>query len=145
MKKIRIANGQGFWGDSIQAPIDLINYGKIDYLTLDYLAEITISIMQKQKMKNPKFGYAKDFIDLIVNNSNNILKNNIKIISNAGGVNPVSCAETIKNNLNNSNIKIGIIEGDDIMDNLDHLLKLGADLSNMDTGEDISKIKRNNG
>ena len=80
MKKIRIANGQGFWGDSIQAPIDLINYGKIDYLTLDYLAEITISIMQKQKMKDQKSGYAKDFVDLITNNSGDILKNNIKII-----------------------------------------------------------------
>ena len=72
-KKIKIANGQGFWGDSIQAPIDLIEYGKIDYLTLDYLAEITISIMQKQKMKNPKYGYALDFVDLINNNYN--LKN----------------------------------------------------------------------
>ena len=55
MKAIRIANGQGFWGDSIQAPIDLINYSNIDYLTLDYLAEITLSIMQKQKNKNKDF------------------------------------------------------------------------------------------
>ena len=52
MKKIKIANGQGFWGDSIDAPFDLIKYGKIDYLTLDYLAEVTMSIMQRQKKKN---------------------------------------------------------------------------------------------
>ena len=53
MKSIRIANGQGFWGDSIDAPVKLINYGNIDYLTLDYLAEVTMSIMQRQKKKDP--------------------------------------------------------------------------------------------
>ena len=62
---IRIANGQGFWGDSIDAPVQLIDYGKINYLTLDYLAEVTLSIMQRQKLKNPNFGYASDFVDLI--------------------------------------------------------------------------------
>ena len=67
-KFIRIANGQGFWGDSIQAPIDLINRANIDYLTLDYLAEVTLSIMQRQKLKNPDFGYASDFIHLINKN-----------------------------------------------------------------------------
>ena len=58
-KNIKIANGQGFWGDSPQAPIDLVDSGNIDYLTMDYLAEVTLSIMQKQKNKNPKAGYAR--------------------------------------------------------------------------------------
>ena len=62
MKKIKIANGQGFWGDSIDAPVKLIKSGEIDYLTLDYLAEVTMSIMQRQKLKNPKMGYARDFV-----------------------------------------------------------------------------------
>ena len=57
---VRIANGQGFWGDSVDAPVDLINGGPIDYLTLDYLAEVTLSIMQRQKLKNPNSGYARD-------------------------------------------------------------------------------------
>ena len=61
---IRIANGQGFWGDSIDAPVNLIDYGNIDYLTLDYLAEVTLSIMQRQKLKNPEAGYARDFVNL---------------------------------------------------------------------------------
>ena len=65
MKQIRIANGQGFWGDSIDAPVRLVKGGPINYLTLDYLAEVTMSIMQRQKLKNPKAGYARDFIDLI--------------------------------------------------------------------------------
>jgi len=130
MKKIvKIANGQGFWGDSVQAPVDLINYGKIDYLTLDYLAEITISIMQKQKMKNPKYGYALDFVDLIQNNYSTLIKNKIKVISNAGGVNPVACAKHIKENLPNGSINIGIIEGDDIYNDIDKLIVNGADLS----------------
>ena len=62
---IRIGNGQGFWGDSIDAPVNLAKGGPLDYLTLDYLAEVTLSIMQRQKLKNPKTGYARDFIDLV--------------------------------------------------------------------------------
>ena len=62
---IRIGNGQGFWGDSIDAPVNMAKDGPLDYLTLDYLAEVTLSIMQRQKLKNPKLGYARDFIDLI--------------------------------------------------------------------------------
>ena len=141
MKNIKIANGQGFWGDSVQAPIDLIKYSDIDYLTLDYLAEVTLSIMQKQKNKNSKYGYAKDFLDLITHSCKLIKRNKIKIITNAGGVNPISCAEAIKNNLKSDKIKIGIIEGDDITNKLDDLLDKGANLSNMDTNENISKIK----
>ena len=60
---IRIGNGQGFWGDSIDAPVNLVKGGPLDYLTLDYLAEVTLSIMQLQKMSNPSAGYAKDFIN----------------------------------------------------------------------------------
>lgn len=143
MKNIKIANGQGFWGDSIQAPVDLINYGKIDYLTLDYLAEITISIMQKQKMKNQNFGYASDFPDLIINNYKNLFENNIKIITNAGGVNPRSCADKIKSSLNNKKINIGIIEGDDILKHIDYFIENGVSFKNIDTGESIDKIKNN--
>ena len=75
-KVIRIANGQGFWGDSIDAPVNLIKDGSIDYLTLDYLAEVTMSIMQRQKLKNPDAGYAKDFVEM-VENSIEIIKENI--------------------------------------------------------------------
>ena len=74
-KIVRIANAQGFWGDSVNAPKEMVEYGKIDYLTLDILAEITISIMQKQKIRNPNFGYAKDFIDFIDDSLDLIIKN----------------------------------------------------------------------
>ena len=62
---IRIGNGQGFWGDSIDAPVNMVKGGPLDYLTLDYLAELTLSIMQRQKLKDPSAGYARDFIYLI--------------------------------------------------------------------------------
>ena len=93
---VNIANGQGFWGDSIQAPIDLIKNANIDYLTLDYLAEVTMSIMQKQKNKNSKQGYANDFVEFISNVNDDIIKKNIKIITNAGGVNPEECSKKLK-------------------------------------------------
>lgn len=59
---IRIANGQGFWGDWLEAPVRLVDEGPIDFLVLDYLAEITMSILQKQKLEDPAFGYARDFL-----------------------------------------------------------------------------------
>ena len=80
-KKIRIANGQGFWGDSPQAPIDLVANGNIDYLTMDYLAEVTLSIMQKQKNKNPKTGYAIDYIRFLETSLLEIKNKKIKIIT----------------------------------------------------------------
>ena len=84
MKKIiRIANGQGFWGDSIAAPVNLIKDGPIDYLTLDYLAEVTLSIMQRQKLNRPNAGYARDFVDLIYRVLPDLVSKDIKVISNA--------------------------------------------------------------
>ena len=144
MKKIiKIANAQGFWGDSIEAPVDMINYGHIDYLTLDYLAEVTISIMQRQKIKNPEHGYAKDFIDLINKTILKIHENKIKIITNAGGANPFSCAKKIKEicNIHNINLKIAIIEGDDIYGNIEKYIDNKDAFVNMDTLEPFDNIK----
>lgn len=95
--KIYIANGQGFWGDSIDAPVELVKGGKLDYLTLDYLAEVTMSIMQRQKIKKPALGYATDFVQLIERILPAIMDKNIKVIANAGGVNPEACREAVFN------------------------------------------------
>lgn len=143
MKLIRIANGQGFWGDSIDAPVKLVKDGPIDYLTLDYLAEVTMSIMQRQKLKNPKVGYARDFVDLIDRILPDILDNNIKVIANAGGVNPNACRDELIKiaSRQNKNIKIGVIEGDDIFENIEELISRGADLSNMESGRSFDSIK----
>jgi len=143
MKKIvKIANAQGFWGDSVNAPIEMLKYGDFDYLTLDYLAEVTISIMQRQKLKNPNLGYAKDFVDLVVGNIDLIKKNNIKIITNAGGANPIACAKEIKSIIGDENqIKIAVINGDDIFDDLESYVDSVDDFSNMDTKEKFDLVK----
>ena len=146
MKNIRIANGQGFWGDSIDAPVNLINYGKIDYLTLDYLAEVTMSIMQRQKKKNPENGgYATDFVKLIDSTIHAILKNNIKIIANAGGVNPNACKRELLKiaKKNNVDLKIAIVSGDDIYSDIDSIIKDGHALDNLYTGKGIDSIRDN--
>ena len=143
MKSIKIANGQGFWGDSIDAPLKLLKYGNFDYLTLDYLAEVTMSIMQKQKMKNASLGYASDFIQLIKKSINLIIKNNIKIITNAGGVNPVACANELKKlcKEHKKDIKIAIITGDDILKDIDSYILSNNKFINLDTNMPISDIK----
>ena len=142
-KNIRIANAQGFWGDSVNAPLDMLKYGKIDYLTLDYLAEVTISIMQRQKLKNPDLGYAKDFVELVNASGDLIIKNKIKIITNAGGANPLACAKKIKDifNKRKQNIKIAIVSGDDIVSDVDSYIDECNNLSNMDTLESFDLIK----
>lgn len=82
---IRIANGQGFWGDWLDAPVQLVEQGPIDYLILDYLAEVTMSILQKQKQQDPLLGYARDFPPLIHRIAKTLTERNIKVIANAGG------------------------------------------------------------
>ena len=143
-EKIRIASGQGFWGDLIDAPYQQVTKGEVDYLVMDYLAEVTMSILQKQKNKNPKFGYARDIPELMTRILPIIKEKDIKVITNGGGVNPVSCAEAIieaAGKLNISNLKVGVVLGDGIKDRLDEVIAAGCELNNMETGESIISVK----
>ena len=139
---IRIGNGQGFWGDSIDAPVRLAKDGPLDYLTLDYLAEVTMSIMQRQKLKNPNAGYARDFPDLVKRILPEIQDKGLKVITNAGGVNPTACRNELLELAKPSGkeIKIGVIQGDDIFPKLQELRNLGVAFDNMDTGESFDKV-----
>jgi len=92
---IRIANGQGFWGDSLEAPVELVRRGPLDYLTLDYLAEVTMSILQKQRARDPRTGYARDFVDMIARVLPDLKERRVRVIANAGGVNPTACCEAV--------------------------------------------------
>ena len=92
---VRIAAGQGFWGDWLEAPVRQVRGGPIDYLMMDYLAEVTMSIMQKQKSRDPRGGYARDFVPLMERILPDIVERGIKVTSNAGGVNPRGCAEAV--------------------------------------------------
>lgn len=143
-EKIRIASGQGFWGDLIDAPVHQVMKGPIDYLVMDYLAEVTMSILQKQKRKDPKLGYARDIPELMKKILPICIDKDIKIITNGGGVNPISCAEEVfkvASSLGIKNLKIGVVLGDDILDEIDNLIERGIDLKNIDTGESLTKVK----
>jgi len=136
---IRIANGQGFWGDWLDAPIRLVEGGPVDYLTLDYLAEVTMSILQKQRKRDPNLGFAKDFPPLIAHLQDHILKRNIRILANAGGVNPIACAREVRRLA--PALQVAVVLGDDILDRLDDLVAAGNELRNMDTGEPITLVR----
>lgn len=138
--KIRIASGQGFWGDLIDAPFKQVTSGDIDYLVMDYLAEVTMSILQKQKNKNPELGYAKDIPALMKRILPICLKKNIKVITNGGGVNPEGCASAVikvAKELNIKNLKIAVVLGDNIKDEIDEIISSGCELNNMESGESI--------
>ena len=140
---IRIASGQGYWGDWQEAPLLQVSSGPIDYLVMDYLAEITMSILQKQKSRNPELGYAKDFVPLMKNLLPDLVEKNITVIANAGGVNPIACVKVIReiaDNMGYKDLKIAAVYGDEITDQLDSLIKKGYPLKNMDTGVDLSEI-----
>ncbi|MDR9408938.1 MAG: acyclic terpene utilization AtuA family protein, partial [Balneolaceae bacterium] len=143
-EKIKIASGQGFWGDLPNAPIHQVKRGEIDYLVMDYLAEVTMSIMQKQRMRNEKYGYARDFVDVIEATLQEIKHEGVKVISNAGGVNPNACKDAIlevAEKVGLSGLKIAVVDGDDILPNLDNLIEAGHQLKNMETGKLIKTIK----
>src|SRR5699024_9978397 len=143
-KSIRIASGQGFWGDLPNAPIKQVRRGPIDYLVMDYLAEVTMSIMQKQKLRNENYGYARDFVDVVSEVLPDIANKGIKIISNAGGVNPLACKDQILkavDELGIDGIKVAVVDGDDILTDIDALTASGHSLSNMETGEPVSAVK----
>ncbi len=143
-EKIKIASGQGFWGDLIEAPLWQVTHGDVDYLVMDYLAEVTMSILQKQKNKDPKLGYAKDIPPLMKRILPVCKEKGIKVITNGGGVNPKACAEAIlqvAKELGIDGLKVAVVEGDNIKDRLDELLSDDCRLSNMETGEPISTVK----
>lgn len=141
--KVLIANGQGFWGDSILGPVRLVREGPLDYLALDYLAEVTMSIMQKLKSRNPQAGYATDFVTMLDRILPEAAEKGVKIIANAGGVNPRACLEAVLELARSKGLKglkVGIIEGDDILTRISELLESGEKLENLDDGRPLSEI-----
>src|SRR5918992_3472005 len=131
-QKIRIAAGQGFWGDLPEAPVRQVQGGPIDYLMMDYLAEVTMSIMQKQKSRDPRAGYARDFVPLMERILPDVVAKGIRVTSNAGGVNPRGCAEAVLGVARKlglaGKLRVGLVTGDDILGRLDQLIGQGHEL-----------------
>ena len=144
---IRIANGQGFWGDWLEAPARQVEQGPIDYLALDYLAEITMSILQKQKRANSNLGYARDFVTLISRILPKLARpgrEGVRVIANAGGVNPRGCAEAVlaaARAAGASGIKVAVVTGDNIYDSLDDMLGRGVEMRDLDSGQPLAAIR----
>ena len=142
---IRIASGQGFWGDWQEAPKLQVRRGSVDYLMLDYLAEITMSIMQKQKERDPSSGYASDFVPLVADLAEDMARGEVRVISNAGGVNPDACRDALIAALREKGTEgprhIAVVRGDDLMERLDSLLEAGHELRNMETGEPLATVR----
>lgn len=144
-RTVRVASGQGFWGDWQEAPKLQVHHGPIDYLMLDYLAEITMSIMQKQRQRDPSAGYARDFVDLVLELAPDLVERGVRILTNAGGVNPRACRESLVAGLRSVTtsrpLRIATVHGDGLMERLDDLLAEGHELRNMETGEPLSNIR----
>jgi hypothetical protein len=145
VKRVRIGNGCGFWGDNLDAPIHLARDGRLDYLTLEYLAELTMSILALQKAKDATAGFASDFLD-VLGRLVPLLKHQpgLKIVTNAGGMNPNGCAVGAREILNNGGLgdhKIGVVSGDDLLPRLHELLATGHGLNHLDSGEPLASIR----
>ena len=142
---VRVGAGQGFWGDWLEAPRRLVEGGPIDYLMLDYLAEVTMSILQKQKERDPAMGYARDFVGAIESVLGAVTSGKVRVIANAGGVNPPACAQAIRGLAKKSGaangLRIGVVTGDDLLPRIDELVDSGHALANMDTGEPLERVR----
>ena len=142
-KKIRIGNAGGYWGDDLDALRRQLTGGSLDYITMDFLAEITMSILKKQQLRNPELGYARDFLTQLETCLPLIVEKKVRVINNAGGINPVGLGRQIialarKQGLP---LKVGVVYGDDISGGLYELTAAGEKFTNMETGDDFAGIR----
>jgi len=116
-KIVRIGCGAGFWGDSPEGPAQLVRKGQIDYLVMDYLAEITMSILARMKAKKPELGYATDFVSMVMKPlAKEIAQKKIRVVTNAGGVNPEACRDALLAAFREVGVelKVAVVRGDDL-------------------------------
>lgn len=139
---LRIANAAGFWGDQPGAAARLLaQQPNLDYLTLDYLAEVSLSIMAIMRAKDPAAGYARDFLE-VVRSLEKFWRagGQTKLVTNAGGLDPVACAEAVRAELARANLghlKIAVLTGDDV---LTAVTSGAADFRNLETGTGLEEI-----
>jgi hypothetical protein len=141
--RIRIANAGGYWGDDLSQFKRQVELGPVDYVTLDFLAEITMSIMQKQRARDPEAGYARDFITQVELTLDLLLEKRVKVVTNAGGVNPAACRRALLAVAakQGRTIDVAAVAGDDLMARLDELARAGAALDNMEDGRKLAAVR----
>lgn len=142
-RTIRIANAGGYWGDDPGALRRQLEGGDLDYVTIDYLAEVTMSILQRQRAADPELGYAPDFLDQMRDCLPLMVERGVKVITNAGGINPLGLGRRIRDLATSLGLRVsvGVIDGDDIVGRLDELRAAGEPLANMETGEDLAPVR----
>jgi hypothetical protein len=140
---IRIANAGGYWGDDLAQFRRQIELGPVDVVTLDFLAEITMSIMQKQRARDHKSGYARDFIGQVESALPLLVERGVKVITNAGGVNPLACRGTLMERIqqHGHQLEVVAVVGDDLMERLGELNATGVSLDHMDDGSSFQSIR----
>jgi len=140
---IRIANAGGYWGDDLAQFQRQLELGPVDFVTLDFLAEITMSIMQKQRARDPRAGYARDFVAQVERALPRLAETGARVITNAGGVNPLACRAALLEvgQLHNQPLEVAAIAGDDLMGRLGELNASGASLDNMEDGAAFAAIR----
>ena len=141
---LRVGNGAGFWGDNLDAPYLLARDGDLDVLTLEYLAELTLSILGHLRAKDPAAGYVTDFPDLVERLLPILAApGTLKIVTNAGGLNPEACARrcaTLLEKAGQGERVIGVVTGDDILARIPEWVRAGVNLDHMETGEPITAV-----
>ena len=145
MPALRIANAAGFLGDNLDAPRRLVEAAEVDYLTIEHLAELTMSILARQREKDPSAGFAEDFLDVLRSLVEPLKRQpQLKIIANSGGMNPLACARAAAKVLVEAGLGetiIGVVSGDDLLPRMNDLRAAGCDFTNLDTHQPLSTLQ----
>ena len=143
MKSVRIAGGLGFYGDSWQPIKASIEFGNVQYVASDHLAELTLAILQKDRQRDPNLGYTRDLVPMLADLLPLAQPRGVKFILNAGGLNPTAAREVLLAALKKFGVKlnVGVVLGDSVLERLDELQSLGVSLAHMDTGQDIASVR----
>lgn len=144
-RTIRMGSGSGFWGDALDPAVELLEHGELDYLGLDFLAELTMALLQRQRVKNPDAGFTPDLVPFLRELLPIAARSGTRIVCNGGGVNPGAAGAAVRglaDELGLSALRIATVHGDDVLHRLDEFADAGLRFPNMDTGEEsIDRIR----
>jgi hypothetical protein len=143
MKSVRIAGGLGFYGDSWKPIKASIERGNVQYVASDHLAELTLAILQKDRQRDARLGYTRDFVPMLAELLPIAIPGGVKFILNAGGLNPMAAREVLLAALKQFGLKlkVGVVLGDSVLERLDEIQAAGISLAHMDTGKDIATVR----
>ncbi len=138
MKQIRLGSGSGFWGDGFDPAMEVLEKGQLDYLCFDFLAELTMALLQRQKLKNPNAGFIPDAVQFMKAMMPTAHEQGTRLISNGGGVNPMAAGQQMLADaraLGLQGLKVGVVQGDDLLAQIAQLRADGVDLRHMEDPE----------